>query len=260
MNRLTRQYRAMHIQSIPMWKGTGNNYAYIIKDKNNVAAIVDPAEPKSVLPVLKREIEAGLDLQYIITTHHHGDHAGGNKEILQNYPELKVIGGKDCACVQVTPKDSEHFKIGEIKVTALHTPCHTQDSICFFAEDNDAKAVFTGDTLFVAGCGRFFEGTAQEMCSALNKLRDLPHETVTYPGHEYTSANVRFASSVLQNQDVEKLEKFCGEGKETCGVFTIADELKWNPFMNLENPQITERFHGSPAEIMHQLRELKNNS
>jgi hypothetical protein len=128
----------------------------------------------------------------------HHDHAGGNTQILKSYP-LPIIGGKDCEKVNKTPAHGETFTIGEnIKVKAFHTPCHTQDSICFFFEDGDDRAVFTGDTLFIggnfdwsqsisdkywlsAGCGRFFEGNAEEMDKALNEtLAALPDDTKVY--------------------------------------------------------------------------------
>ena len=126
---------------------------------------------------------------------------------LAEFEGLPVIGGKECEAVTQTPKHEETFKIGQgIKVTALHTPCHTQDSICYFLEDGNDKVVFTGDTLFIGGeihipacflgedrtimltfaplvigCGRFFEGTAQEMDTALNKvLGSLPDDTKVY--------------------------------------------------------------------------------
>jgi len=87
----------------------------------------------------------------VVLVYSHGDHAGGNKETLKKY-SIPVIGGKDCDQVSSTPSHNSTFKIGEgIKVTALHTPCHTQDSICYLFEDGDEKVVFTGDTLFIAG-------------------------------------------------------------------------------------------------------------
>lgn len=100
---------------------------------------------------------------------------------MKSYP-LPIIGGKDCAHVSNTPSHNSTFTIGDsIKVKALHTPCHTQDSICFFFEDGDEKAVFTGDTLFIGGCGRFFEGNAKEMDKALNEvLAALPDDTKVY--------------------------------------------------------------------------------
>ena len=115
---------------------------------------------------------------------------------LEHFKELDVIGGKDCEAVSKTPGHNTQFKIGDISVQALHTPCHTQDSICYYMKDGDQKAVFTGDTLFIGGCGRFFEGTAAEMHTALNeKLAGLPDDT-----NVYVSAQ-RYPCSVIQYPD-----------------------------------------------------------
>lgn len=217
----------MHIQSIPMWEGTGNNYAYLVTDTSTKeSVIIDPAHPPEVLPILQDKTSNNtIKLTHIINTHHHHDHAGGNIEILKHFP-LPIIGGKDCAKVTSVPEHKSTFTIGErIKVTALHTPCHTQDSICYFMEDGEERVVFTGDTLFIGGCGRFFEGNATEMHKALNEtLGGLPDDTRVYPGHEYTKGNVRFAKKVLDNEAVRKLDEFSQENKETQGKFTIGDE------------------------------------
>ncbi|BFZ54055.1 Cytoplasmic glyoxalase II [Savitreella phatthalungensis] len=254
-----------------MWVGSGNNYAYLIEcPETREAAIVDPAEPSSVLPVLKHAKASGTKLTRIITTHHHQDHAGGNAEILKHYPELEVVGSRQADKVQKTPADGEKFKIGSsIEVTAIHTPCHTQDSICFRAEsscEKASKAVFTGDTLFIAGCGRFFEGSAKEMDTALNtKLATLSDETLVYPGHEYTKANATFALQVMpKSTALQKLVEFCKSNRETCGRFTIADEKLHNPFMRLEDAEILENIGLAGSQnreaIMAKLREMKNNS
>ncbi|KAK3190614.1 Cytoplasmic glyoxalase II [Lecanicillium sp. MT-2017a] len=255
----------MHIQSIPMWEGTSNNYAYlVVDDKSKDAVIIDPANPPEVAPVLKDAMQAGkINLTSIINTHHHWDHAGGNKKLLEalGTPKLNIIGGKDCEGVTQTPKHQETFKIGDITVKGVHTPCHTQDSICFLMEDSTGKAVFTGDTLFIGGCGRFFEGNAEEMHEALNKrLAALPDETVVYPGHEYTKANVKFAASVLQSDPVMKLQSFAENNKVTTGKFTIGDERKHNVFMRVEDPEI-QKVTGEtePVSVMAKLREMKNN-
>lgn len=125
-----------------------------------------------------------------------------------------------------TPADGEGWTIGSIAVKGLYTPCHTQDSICWFMEDGGSeRAVFTGDTLFHAGCGKFFEGSAEEMNTALNKtLAALPDDTKVFPGHEYTKSNVKFAVSVLQNEAIKKLQAFAEANRETQGKFTIGDE------------------------------------
>jgi len=257
--------KKMHIQSIPMWTGSSDNYAYlVIDDKSKDAIIIDPANPEEVAPVLKEQIHAKkIHLAAVMNTHHHWDHAGGNIK-LAAHPEikvLKIIGGKDCEGVTFTPKDGETFKIGDISIKALYTPCHTQDSICWLMEDTTGRVIFTGDTLFHGGCGKFFEGTPAEMHTALNKtLAAVPDDTVVYPGHEYTKSNVRFAMSVLPSDAVKRLQAFAEENKETQGKFTIGDEKKHNVFMRVDDPEIQKATGKTdPVEVMGALRELKNN-
>ncbi|KAL2048189.1 hypothetical protein N7G274_000100 [Stereocaulon virgatum] len=256
--------RAMHIQSIPMWTGSSNNYAYLVKDdKTNDAVIIDPANPPEVAPVVKEQIDGGkINLTAIMNTHHHWDHAGGNKKMLSQFKDVPVIGGKNCEAVTKTPKHDETFRIGSgITVKALHTPCHTQDSICWFMEDGDERVVFTGDTLFIGGCGRFFEGSPTEMNTALNKtLAALPNDTKVYPGHEYTKQNVKFLTTVLQTEPVMKLQSFAENNKETQGKFTIGDEKQYNVFMRLSDPTVQKATGKSnEVDVMGALREMKNN-
>ncbi|KAJ5152264.1 hydroxyacylglutathione hydrolase [Penicillium capsulatum] len=170
------------------------------------------------------------------------DTQGGSGVELQQFGKLQVIGGKNCQSVTKTPAHGEEFKIGDrIAVKALHTPCHTQDSICYFMQDGEQRVVFTGDTLFIGGmlpvlaplscnpclmrpgCGRFFEGNAQEMHKALNEtLASLPDDTK--PGHEYTKANVKFCIHVSQTDPIKKLQAFAEKNQQTQGKFTIGDE------------------------------------
>lgn len=253
----------MHIQSIPMWTGTSDNYAYLVVDEpSKDAVIIDPANPDEVTTVVKPQVEAGqINLTGIINTHHHWDHAGGNKEMLKRFGSLPVTGGKDCEAVTKTPGHGEEFKVGQnISVKALHTPCHTQDSICYLFEDGNDRAVFTGDTLFVGGCGRFFEGTPAEMHKALNEtLAGLPGDTKVFPGHEYTKANAKFAASVLPTTPIQKLQAFAEENVETQGKFTIADEKSHNVFMRVQDPDVQKATGKTdPVEVMGKLREMKN--
>ncbi|KAI0544087.1 Las1-domain-containing protein [Xylaria curta] len=246
------------------WTGTSDNYAYLVTDdKSKDAVIIDPAHPEEVAPVLKEAIEAGkINLTAIVNTHHHWDHAGGNKKLLAELgtPNLPIFGGKNCEAVTKTPADGEPWSIGSIAVKGLYTPCHTQDSICWFMQDGDDKVVFTGDTLFHGGCGRFFEGNAQEMNVALNKtLASLPDDTKVYPGHEYTKSNVKFGISVLQNAAIKNLQSFAESNKETQGKFTIGDEKKHNVFMMVDDPEIQKATGKTdPVEVMAALREMKN--
>ncbi|KAM7209157.1 hydroxyacylglutathione hydrolase [Naviculisporaceae sp. PSN 640] len=258
-------HRKMQIKSIPMWVGSSNNYAYlVVDDKSKDAVIIDPANPPEVTPVLQKAIKDGeINLTAIVNTHHHWDHAGGNEQLLADLggSPSKIIGGKDCQKVTWTPSHGEEFKIGSINVKALHTPCHTQDSICYFMQDGDDKAVFTGDTLFHGGCGKFFEGTGEEMHKALNvTLAALPDDTKVYPGHEYTKSNVKFGLSVLQSEAVKALDAFATANQETQGKFTIGDEKKHNVFMRPQDPEIQKATgETDPVAIMTKMRELKNN-
>ncbi|KAG9291046.1 hypothetical protein G9A89_012918 [Geosiphon pyriformis] len=236
-----------------------DNYSYLVVDKETrEAAVVDPVEPEKVLSVVKSE---NLELKHLITTHHHWDHSGGNEKVFKAVPGIAVYGG-DERIPSLTRKvrDGEEFKIGNITARALYTPCHTTGSVSFFLEDDDDKAVFTGDTLFIGGCGKFFEGSGADMHNSLNRvLGSLPPETKVYCGHEYTASNLRFAASVDPDNKVLK-EKIAwvAEHKQTVPS-TIGDEKKFNPFMRVDTDVIKQATgKEDPAEIMTVLRELKN--
>ncbi|OBT48917.1 hypothetical protein VE00_00569 [Pseudogymnoascus sp. WSF 3629] len=245
--------------------GKGNNYAYLVIDeKTKDAVIIDPAYTEDVIPTLTPLVKSGeINLTAIINTHHHHDHAGGNRKILSEYADknLPVIGGKDSDAVTKTPAHNTGFSFGSIVVKALHTPCHTQDSICWFMQDGDQKVVFTGDTLFHGGCGRFFEGSAAEMDKALNKtLGSLPDDTKVYPGHEYTKANAKFGVSVSKSKGVAELVRVAAANEQTTGRWTIADEKTHNVFMMLGDAEIQKATgETEPVKVMERLREMKNN-
>ncbi|KAK6457199.1 hydroxyacylglutathione hydrolase [Scheffersomyces xylosifermentans] len=255
----------MHVEAIPMRWGSGDNYAYlVIDDPTKHAWLIDPAEPDEVLEYIQTK-KPHFELKAIVNTHHHYDHAGGNKDFHSQYPDLPVIAGKDSPLVSYTPSHQEVIDLGDnLSITALHTPCHTQDSICYFVEDSKSKerAVFTGDTLFTSGCGRFFEGTGAEMDKSLNRiLGKLPKDTKVYPGHEYTKSNVKFSRTILDNTAIKQLEKYTNENEFTTGKFTIGDELEFNPFMRLSDPIVQKKTgFSTPSEVISKLRELKNNS
>lgn len=255
----------MHIAPIPLSWGQSNNYAYLLVDEPTKNAwLIDLAFPDDVLKFLDSKAET-FELKAIVNTHHHWDHAGGNGTFHKRYPDLPIIGGKDSELVTYTPSHQEVVDLGDhVSITALHTPCHTQDSICYYVKDSHTgqKAVFTGDTLFTSGCGRFFEGSAEQMNSALNKvLASLPKETVVYPGHEYTKSNVKFLRAVLDNDAIRHLESFAAANEFTAGKFTIGDELEFNPFMRLGDPQVQKATGESEAvDVMARLREMKNNA
>jgi len=202
-----------------------------------------------------------IQLRGVINTHHHRDHSGGNKEMFAAYG-APVLGGHDCPHITRQLQDQETFKIGEgITVKVLHTPCHTQSSLCYYVQDGNHRVVFTGDTLFIAGCGRFFEGTPAEMHKALNNtLASLPDDTKVYPGHEYTKSNIKFGLHVLPGDpDLQKLADFCEKNHETTGKFTIGDEKKHNVFMRVDDPKVHAAVMSTdPVEVMGRLRDQKN--
>lgn len=183
----------------------------------------------------------------MLTTHHHWDHAGGNEKLISKFKsKLDVYGGDDrigALTNKVTQNDE--FKIGDLSVRCLFTPCHTTGHICYYVTSSEGdQGVFTGDTLFSGGCGRFFEGTADQMYSALiDKLSALPDETKVFCGHEYTLQNLAFAKHVEpDNQDIAKRILWSQEKRasnQPTIPSSIGDEKKINPFMrvNVESVQ-----------------------
>ncbi|KDQ60638.1 hypothetical protein JAAARDRAFT_124687 [Jaapia argillacea MUCL 33604] len=244
-----------------------DNYAYLLVDEStNKAAAVDPYD---VAKVQAAADKAGVEIIAAITTHHHNDHSGGNQvsSPASTFAGAPIYGGSDqVSALTKLVKDGDQFTIGEsINVKCLATPCHTQDSICYHVTSTDGShpgGVFTGDTLFIAGCGRFFEGSGEEMHLALTYLGTLPDKTIVYNGHEYTSGNLAFAKSVdPENLAIARLGKLVQENKVTTGLTTIGDEKEWNPFMRLESEAIknaTQVTCGSHSATMDELRNMKN--
>jgi hydroxyacylglutathione hydrolase len=154
---------------------------------------------------------------------------------------VPIHGGSDkVEALSAIVKDGDSLSLGDMSIKCLSTPCHTQDSICYHVTaPGHPGAVFTGDTLFAGGCGRFFEGTGPEMHAALTKLGKLDGKTVVYNGHEYTASNAKFGLAVdPENAAVKKLVKLAEDNKVTAGLSTIADEHEWNVFMRLTSEPV----------------------
>ncbi|KAL1923119.1 uncharacterized protein VTP21DRAFT_9495 [Calcarisporiella thermophila] len=251
--------RAMKIIPVPVLH---DNYSYIIIDeKTNDAAVVDPAEPSKVVHVLN---QTGAKLSSIFTTHHHPDHAGGNVELVSRKPGLAVYGA-DARIPEINfvCKHKEDFKMGSLVITPYYTPCHTRGHICYYVVDpaTQEKALFSGDTLFIGGCGKFFEGDAQDMYTNLvENLAKLPPETWVFCGHEYTRANLQFALTVdPQNEVLVNKIAWC-HNKTITVPSTIGQELSFNPFMRVNEPSIQlATCTSDPVSAMRILREMKNN-
>ncbi|KAF9458644.1 Metallo-hydrolase/oxidoreductase [Collybia nuda] len=245
-----------------------DNYAYLlIDDKSNKAAAIDPYDVPKVIAAAD---SLGVQIVANITTHHHFDHSGGNQSFAEHFPHVPVYGGSDRipALTQLV-KDGEEFTLGtSIIVRCLATQCHTQDSICYYVTDTANKSqpggVFTGDTLFIAGCGRFFEGTGDEMNRALTYLGTLPNETIVYNGHEYTAGNLAFGKTIdPKNKALERLADIVRQNKITAGLTTIGDEKEWNVFMRLGSDAVRNATSATPSTpdstVIDSLRDKKNN-
>ncbi|KAJ2356110.1 Cytoplasmic glyoxalase II [Coemansia erecta] len=239
-----------------------DNYAYVLFDpQSKRAAIVDPVEPEKVLHAVE---SFDMKLTAVLTTHHHADHAGGNNQVASAVPGLDIYGG-DSRIPAMTKQlhDGDEFTIGSLRIRALQTPGHTTSSISYYVQDThtDERAAFTGDTLFVGGCGRLFEGTAQDMHESLNvKLAALPKDTKVFAGHEYTNANFKFALSVDgDNQDLITKAQCCAFLPCTMPS-TIGEELDTNPFMRVNQPALQKATGKTdPVEVLAAVRKMKDN-
>ena len=165
-----------------------DNYAYIISNNNSkIVGVVDPSEAPPITAFLKKK---NLKLNYILNTHHHFDHIGGNLELKKIY-NANIVGFAGdkhrIPGIDTSLEDNEKWFFGNSSVKIFHIPGHTLGHICFFFENE--KIAFTGDTLFSLGCGRIFEGDHKQMLQSINKIKKLPKNTNIYCGHEYTYKN-----------------------------------------------------------------------
>jgi hydroxyacylglutathione hydrolase len=219
-----------------------DNYAYLVIASGGDAAVVDASEAQPVRDAVKRE---GVRLVSIWTTHHHHDHVGGNEELARELP-LEVAGHvSDRGRIPAQTKDvdtGDTVRVGEIEARCIHIPGHTLGAVAYFVDAPGARVVFTGDTLFCAGCGRLFEGTPAQMHSSLAKLARQPGDTRVMCGHEYTESNLRFAAHVEPgNVDVvrarERAAALRSRGEPAIGT-TLDDERRCNPFLRADSPAI----------------------
>jgi len=242
-----------------------DNYSYLIKDnKTNTVAIIDPSEFSSCDKKIEQKYKK---LDFILNTHHHFDHVGGNEELKKKYGS-KILGfekdKKRIPSINVLLKDGQKFKIGNLNFQTIFIPGHTLGHIAFYLEKE--KVVFTGDTLFSLGCGRIFEGTCQQMFSSLNKIKNLPRDTKIYCGHEYTKNNLEFCLKYNPNnnylKDREKIIETKLKAGEPTIPSTIKDEIQTNIFLRYDDLDVKNALslkNASDLEIFTKLRDLKDN-
>lgn len=242
-----------------------DNYVYLAHEpESGATAAIDPAVADPVLTVLNAR---GWRLSHILNTHHHGDHTGGNLD-LKKATGAEIVGArKDAHRIPGIDREigeGETFLLGHAPAMVLETPGHTSGHIAFWFPDADA--LFCGDTLFSLGCGRLFEGTAEQMWASLCKLRDLPGETKVFCAHEYTAANGRFARTVERDNRallarIEQVSALRAQGRATVPPL-LADERATNPFLRADESTVARAVgmdRDTPAvEVFAELRRRKD--
>jgi len=242
-----------------------DNYIYLLHDPVSLeTAVVDPALSQ---PVLNTLTENGWQLNYVFNTHHHGDHVGGNLQ-LKEQTDCKIIASaydrNRIPGIDITVNHGDKIKLGASTLEIIATPGHTNGHISYYCAAS--HALFCGDTLFSMGCGRLFEGTAEQMWQSLQLLQALPEDTCIYCAHEYTQTNGNFAMTLesdnpaLQQRLVEVLQ--LREKNQATIPSTLGQELATNPFLRTQSPSIQKRLNmiNRPAvKIFSKIRQLKDN-
>jgi len=255
----------MEVITIPC---LSDNYAYLIICKQTMdAAVVDAPDAR---PILSEVQSRGVRLTSVMHTHHHFDHTAGDEQLLKEFPRLKICGHSSdrgrIAQQNVFLDEGDVFEVGKLKFTVSHLPGHTSGSIAYSAEG----AVFAGDVMFAAGCGRVFEGTYEEMYRSLNeKIKAYPPQTQIYFGHDYLKANLRFALSVEPNnlKTQNRLTRLSERQKAGFSntPAALAEELETNPFLRCDSLEIQETIKAqgsvsdmSPVAVFRALRQMKD--
>jgi hydroxyacylglutathione hydrolase len=251
----------LEIEPVPCLR---DNYAYLVYDPDEgVCGVVDASEAGPVKRALERR---GLKLTHILSTHHHNDHVGGNLALKAEFGATVVGAAKDAARIpglDIGLNEGDVFTFGSHEARVLEIPAHTSQHIAFWFEAD--RCVFTGDTLFAMGCGRLFEGTADEMWTSLSKLMRLPDDVRVYCGHEYTEANGRFALTLEPNNAdlaarMDEVRKVRAKGLPTIPS-TIGIEKKTNPFLRAGSSEIRrtlELENARDVEVFAETRKRKD--
>jgi len=228
-----------------------DNFSYLIVDeKTQIACVVDPSEPKPIINFLNKK---KINLKYILNTHHHYDHVGGNSELKKKYNSY-VVGFKGDSDripeIDILLENNQTWKKDNFEAKIYHIPGHTTGHIAFhfFKE----KKIFTGDTLFSLGCGKLFEGTYEQMFNSLKKIKQLPKDTEIYCGHEYTLQNSNFClaydpENLKLREKIIKIKNNLNKNLPTIPTI-LEDELECNIFLKAKD-----------LKTFSKLRDLKDN-
>jgi hydroxyacylglutathione hydrolase len=242
-----------------------DNYGLLLHDSvTGATAAIDAPDADAVEQQLKK---FGRQLTHIFTTHHHADHVQGNLQ-LKNLFGCKIIGPKAEADkipgIDIQVSGGDQFIWSNREVTVYDCPGHTAGHISFGMASE--YSLFAGDTVFAVGCGRVLEGTLEQMFTSVNQFKTLSPSTYIYCGHEYTEANIRFALTIepgnkaLQDR-ARSVAKQRAKGEMTCPTI-LADELKTNPYLRCDSPEIRKNLGleaATDAEVFAEIRTRKNN-
>lgn len=247
----------MNILKIPI---LSDNYSYILHDSiTRKTVCVDPAEAEPILYELEKK---KISLDYILNTHHHLDHTGGNLKIKKE-TGCKIFGPESekskIPCIDFGLREGGTYKFGSLECKVIETPGHTSGHVClYFFKDN---VLFSGDTLFSMGCGRIFEGNYLQMWESLKKLRDLPDKTNVYCGHEYTKSNIKFATHIDPNNLMlkKKKEKVLSlrTNNQPTVPFKLHDEKIMNPFLRADDENFKKTLNVSNKSSLQVFAEIR---
>ena len=241
-----------------------DNYSFIIHDtETDTVAVVDPSEFEPINNFIEKKLKK---IDFILNTHHHFDHTGGNLDLQKKY-KAKIIGSKKdekrIPGINMKLPDNENFQLGNIKFKIFFTPGHTSGHVCFYSKNE--KIIFTGDTLFSLGCGRVFEGTHLEMLRSLNFIKKLPIDTRIYCGHEYTKKNLDFCIKYeINNSELKEKKNWITarlNQKQPTIPVTIEEELNTNIFLRCDNSEVKKTLgmeNSTELEVFKKLRDLKD--
>jgi hydroxyacylglutathione hydrolase len=256
----------LSVLTVPAFK---DNYLWLIHDGSH-AAVVDPGDAAPILASLE---EHGLTLTAILLTHHHADHIGGVRALLERY-QVPVFGPRNDGIDEVSVPLAEGDQVTVpglgLELAVLDVPGHTLGHIAYVRTTPGLHWLFCGDTLFAGGCGRLFEGTPEQMAASLDKLAALPEDTEVYCAHEYTLSNLRFALAVEPGNDALSLRMRDENAKRAQDLPTVPSsiglERSTNPFLRYREPAIAATLvaagklgeGAAPVEAFAALREWKN--
>jgi hydroxyacylglutathione hydrolase len=245
-----------------------DNYIWMIKNSADKSAFV--VDPGDAVPVFETLNNQGLTLTGILVTHHHYDHTGGISELLAAYP-VPVYGPKASSFKLIDHRLSEGdlVQVYGFDFTVMELPGHTLDHIAYFSHNTKPPVLFCGDTLFVSGCGRVFEGTFEQMHHSLMKLSELPPATLVYCAHEYTLANLDFAKIVDgTNTDLKDFLSTTQQIRKKHAPTvpsSIEMELAINPFLRTDKASIKKAAEdhankklSSPVAVFNVIRSWKD--